>query len=67
MIEWISVKDRLPDDKKEWVESDTFYLVFNGEPEIAFYWGKNAWDSPCCGEVKMVTHWAEINLPEDKP
>ena len=69
MIEWISVKDRLPKDSnfgnldRMIDEGLDFFLVLNdGEPEVAFF-REGSWDSPTSGWLNEVTHWAEINLP----
>ena len=65
MIEWISVKDRLP---KEY-----YRVLVSGDDGIfrAYCWDDGSWQ--CCpqgsyagdGCVFGITHWAELPLPPE--
>lgn len=60
MITWINVKDRLPSAKPVLV-----WTKYTG-PRIAIYANQH-WGSPYMYYYRFhsVTHWAEINQPEE--
>ena len=64
MIDWINAGERLP-------AKDGEYLVhcrdgYNGVTNFCAKWGKfNSYPSTCRSAFDDVTHWAEINKPED--
>lgn len=72
-MEWISVKDRLPN----W-ESEDMFWVTDGETVGWCFYGRDYEDDPesenwmggdLCGrmyEKGVVTHWIEIKLPNGK-
>jgi hypothetical protein len=62
MINWISVKDRLP-------EEGTLVLSYGKKDNILsfmYYWREDFLLSGARYTTK-VTHWAGFNLPEEKP
>ena len=70
MIEWISVKERIPNDERTvllWIGSNELYL----EPEVilAFYKYDErhpyAWVSAQDADPRRATFWAEINPPQE--
>ncbi len=55
-IQWISVKDRLPEGP-----TALCYVWRDGHPDIDTWYfreGRKYWD-----DNQRITHWAEINLP----
>lgn len=76
-MEWISVKDRLPELEKAAISSDPFYsndyLCFDGKIMfVAFRYrsGKNEYFRCSTGdeydEVGEITHWMPLpNAPKD--
>ena len=58
--EWISVKDRLPEDDSPVLVYKSRYSEAYGNMETAYYWNQRRWMG-CVGET--VTHW----MPMPKP
>lgn len=69
MIEWINCKDRLPSINEEVIFRATTSYINVGCLTKDLHWESNSKDIQ--GNQKVytaneVTHWSEINLPEDK-
>jgi hypothetical protein len=62
MINWISVKDRKPSDDLRLF----LVLAINGPPYICYRYKDEKWYDKDNMRMQIITHWAEINLPEEK-
>jgi len=64
MSEWISVKDRLPDDDENYYEAVLVYCVYGGckECDVAYLTTTKNWLDEKCNAQIPVTHW--MPLPE---
>lgn len=71
MIEWVNVKERVPEDRREILTWGKWIIPFLTKPRFLgitkynpgsdeFDLEKSSWLSAC-----SVTHWAEITGPQD--
>lgn len=67
MTKWISVKTQLPEDRQRVLafNGKIYFAYFNEKPGegITSLWETN--DSPTPWGLQDVTHWAEVNPPEN--
>ena len=70
-MEWISVKDRLPEDDGAGMFRSAWVLITDGMTwdignlnlhSLAFRDGVDYWNFGC-GDPFTVTHWAKVELP----
>ncbi len=63
-MEWISVKDRMPEKDKPVLTFDGTYF------EVLEYWYdedlKKIWMNPPNGPTDSVTHWMELPKPPEE-
>ena len=68
MAEWISVKDRLPEQMKKVLT--TVEYDFNGKHyrhlKIAYYDGNGKWE-PLSRQTDEITHWMPLPDPPEDP
>jgi hypothetical protein len=66
LMEWISVKDRLPSNANRVLICDEYGWIWTGSYEwydLGYRWETTAGDEPGC----TITHWMPLPaLPEDK-
>lgn len=60
MSEWISVKDRLPEETREVLVFDSRnYLIWQAR------WMGDEWVDPCMDPIEKVTHWTPLPEPPE--
>jgi len=63
-IQWISTKDRLPEERKKYLTINTEFEVKIQPYDVLWYDDDKDMDGHLGFRLGGVTHWAEINLPE---